>query len=466
MKSELDNNLNIPWQVESYEARLLAQESVYFDVDDFEEIIEHYIYQAQYNKAIEITDYACKLHPTSIPLMLKRAQLLATVNKEDHALELLAHVEILEPSNTDVFLTKGAIYSQLRNYEQAIVEYNKAVSDSDEPDSVYCNIALEYENMGNFDKTIEYLGKALEVNPDNDLAIFEAAYCFDLLSLTEESISFFKALIDRHPYSIEAWFNLGVSYINTGKYELAIDALDYAIAIEGDHEHSWFHKGYAFSLMGRYNDALESYKESLSGDDEGDALKFYYIGECYEKMEDYIKAASYFRKTTRLDPNLSDAWIGLGVCEMETGTPARAIKHMKKGLEQNPGNSGYLCILAEAFIANDQMNQAVECYEQAVESDPSDEDTWMDYCEAYVRDGNLGDATEILTRGLAKMPDSTSLHYRMAGCLFMDGKPREGAFFLEEALMKDFHGHNELLEQYPELTSIPEFLDLIDFYRS
>lgn len=466
MKSELENNYHTPWQVERYEALVLEGRSIYFDVDDFEEIIDHYVHRSQFNKALQITGYACELHPTSISLMLKKAQLLASVNKEDHALEILAKVEILEPSNSDVFLTKGAIFSQLRNYERAIEEYNKAVFNSDEPDSVYCNIAFEYENMGNFDKTIEYLGKALEVNPENDLAIFEAAYCFDLLSLAEESIVFFKGLIDRHPYSTEAWFNLGVSYINNSQYEQALEAFDFAIAIDENHEHSWFHKGYALNLLNRPQEALDAYKQSLSGDDEADALKYYYIGECYEKMEDYIKAASWFRKTTKMDPNMSDAWMGLGVCELETGTPAKAIKFMRKGLEQDPENSGYLCLLAEAYLADQQIQKASDCFEKALVSDVSDEETWMDYSEAYAREGDFGTAIQILNRGLEKLPNSNPLHYRMAGCLFMNGMHKQATFFLEEALLKDFEGHHQLIQLYPALAAIPDFMDLIDFYRS
>jgi tetratricopeptide (TPR) repeat protein len=464
MKSEFDNIM--PWQVERYESLVKAKVSIYFDVDDFEEIIDHYVSRSLFNKALKISEYACQVHPSSIPLILKRAQLLASINKEDHALELLELVEDLEPSNSDVFLTRGAIYSQLRKYEQAIEEYNKAVFNSDEPDSVYCNIAFEYENMGNYDKTIEYLGKALELNPENDLAIFEAAYCFDMLSLTEESISFFQAIIDRHPYSIEAWFNLGVSYINTGRYEQAVEALDYAIAINDKHEHSWFHKGYALSLLGKFKEALVAYKQSLTEDDEADALKYYYIGECYEKMEDFVKAASYFRKTTRLDSHISDAWIGLGVCELETGTAAKAVKFMLKALEQDPTNTGYLCMVAEAYISNQQLDMAVDHYELAIESDNKDEEIWQDYSHALISDDRFSEAAALLARALDCLPDNVSLQYRMAACLFFDGKPKEGAFFLEEALMKDFNSHYKLLEEYPALALNPGFLQLVDFYRT
>jgi tetratricopeptide (TPR) repeat protein len=248
MKKETGESLYKPWQVERFETHVELKESLYFDVNDFEEIMEYYMMAGDFKKALRVSGMASRVHPGATSLMLKKAQILAALNREERALKILSEVEILEPYNNDVFLTKGAVFSQMRDYEKAIEEYSKAVGSADEPDYVYCNIAFEYENLGNFDKTIEYLGKALEVNPDNDLAIYEAAFCFDLLSLTEEGISFFNRLIDRHPYSLEAWFNLGVSYINSGQYDKALEALDFAIAIDDDHEHSWFHKGYGMGL--------------------------------------------------------------------------------------------------------------------------------------------------------------------------------------------------------------------------
>ncbi|MFO7999054.1 MAG: hypothetical protein R6U86_08760, partial [Bacteroidales bacterium] len=174
MNKETGESFFKPWQVERFEAHTGLRESLYFDVNDFEEIMEYYMTAGNYKTALRVSVFASRMHPGSVSLMLKKAQVLAAVNKEERALKILAEVEVLEPYNNDVYLTKGAIFSQMRNYEKAIEEYNKAIFGADEPDYVYCNIAFEYENLGNFDKTLEYLGKALEVNPDNDLAIYEA----------------------------------------------------------------------------------------------------------------------------------------------------------------------------------------------------------------------------------------------------------------------------------------------------
>ncbi len=467
MSKSLENIENIPWQVQKLEEMTSSRQSVYFDVEDFEEIIDYYVIKANYEQSLHITEYACRVHPSSINLMLKRAQLLASVNKEKHALELLSEVEVLEPSNFEIFLTRGAIYSQMHKYEKAIEEYSKAVVDSDEPDYVYCNIAFEYENMGNYDKTIEYLRKALEYNPENDLAMYEAAYCFDLLSLNQESIDFFSKLIDKHPYSTEAWFNLGISYINTELYEKALDAFELALAIDPEHNSAIFHCAYTCSLMNRYEDAINTYRTLLDLDgDDSDAIIHYYIGECYEKLEDYESAKSFYRKSTRLNGEITDAWIGLGVCENELGNTQPAIRHIIKGLELDPENTAYLCILADIYFQEGVMDKAADLYHKAIATSPEEESVRIDFADGLAEREAYDAAAEVIMKAIEEIAPGPNLYYRMAALLYLQGKSKEAAFFMEEALTMDFDRHTAMLEQYPQLKNNPAINKLINFYSS
>lgn len=458
---KMDDNNKKPWQVEKFEQLFRQKISIYFDVDDFEEIIEHYLFAGSYKEALKVANHACVLHPTSIPLMLKKAQLLASLNKEDHALELLTTVETLDPSNNDIFLTKGAIYSQLKNYKKAIEEYNKAVFGADDPDFVYCNIAIEYENLGNFDKTLEYLDKALAVNPNNDLAIYEAAYCFDLLSLTEEGISFFKRLIDRNPYSTEAWFNLGVSYINAGLYEMALDALDYSLAIDNQHEHSLFHKGYVLSLLDRHAEAIDAYKESMTEDDD-DPMKIYYIGECYEKLEDYENARTWFLKSIHIDPGMTDAWVGLAVCGLEDGDPEQAVKYLEKGCSLEPDNIHIRCLLGSTYYGLGQHEHGKKNYEVALKADPDDEETWLEYAETLVNVQKLREAQQLMSRGMKQSGNPVSFLYFMAAILFLREKDQEAGFFLDEAYYQNAGGLHDMLDRFPQLNHTLPFTEALD----
>ncbi len=453
--------MNKPQQVETFEKMLDDNLGVYFDVDDFEQIIDYYHYESLFEKAIHAAELAIDLHPASIPLKLRIASLLASSNDEKGALSLINEIENSEPDNVDIYLTKGAIYSQLKEYKKAIDAYNKALPIAEEPDYICCNIAFEYENLGEYNKTIEYLKKALDYNPDNYVAMFEAAYCFDLLSLNEESITFFLKHIDKHPYSTEAWFNLGVSYNNANMHEKAIEALDYCHVILEDHKPAFIQKAFAYSGLNQFDKAIECYKNSADNIDDN-PMVLYYIAEAYEKMENFTQAIAYYNQAIELDEDITDAWIGLGVCELEAGNTSKAIRYMLKGLSMDQENTSYLCLVADAYHSAGDKENCIKYYEKALYFDSIDAETWFDYADSLISFREFEESISVIVRGTEAIKEMPAFNYRMAVCLYFSGKHGEADFFLEEALREDIGFQDyKILEKYPELSSFDSYVRII-----
>lgn len=56
---------------------------------------------------------------------------------------------------------------------------------------------------------------------------------------------------------------------------------------------------------------METYKEVLKYE-EPEAVTYFYIGECYEKLEHYSEAFDYYRRSSKLNPEYAEAWMGMG----------------------------------------------------------------------------------------------------------------------------------------------------------
>ncbi|HAH58423.1 MAG TPA: hypothetical protein DCL86_09765, partial [Bacteroidales bacterium] len=96
------------------------------------------------------------------------------------------------------------------------------------------------------------LKKVLEIEPDNETIIFEIAFCFEITNQPEEAINYFSGFTDKYPYSHYAWFNLGIAYNNIELYEKAIEAFDFAIAIDPSFSSAYFNKANAFVAIEKY----------------------------------------------------------------------------------------------------------------------------------------------------------------------------------------------------------------------
>ena len=166
MEEELQfsGNENINSYIERFEEMLKKDEQYFFDVDEFEDIIDFYTYKNNHKRANQAVALAISQHPASIEILIKKAGVLADSNKPQKALTVLSDIEAIEPGNVDVFMLRGDIYSRLREHEKALKCYKRAAAGSEELDEVYMYIAYEYQNLDDNEKALEFLKKSLEEN--------------------------------------------------------------------------------------------------------------------------------------------------------------------------------------------------------------------------------------------------------------------------------------------------------------
>ena len=79
--------------IRRYERMALNNDHLFFDVDEFMEIIDYYFYKNDYPKAGSCIKRALQQHPDNISLFLKKAQLLINLNKNDRALKVLSEID-------------------------------------------------------------------------------------------------------------------------------------------------------------------------------------------------------------------------------------------------------------------------------------------------------------------------------------------------------------------------------------
>ena len=69
------------------------KEACYFDVIEFEAIIDYYLDGNKPVNAFEATSFACELHPNSVPIQIRKARVLLEKGRATEALALsLIHI--------------------------------------------------------------------------------------------------------------------------------------------------------------------------------------------------------------------------------------------------------------------------------------------------------------------------------------------------------------------------------------
>ena len=451
--------------VERYEAMLGRNDVVFFDVDEFEQIIDHYLENSEPRKAQAVLRLAYQQHPGAPDLLYCEAGVHQGMGRLTKALEILDALGRLEPYNMDVLLNKAGIHSQLRNYRRAVEHYRKALELADEGrDEIYLDLAFEYENLEELDMAIDCLKKGLEHGPENEALLYELAYCFELSDAHEASAIFFREFTNEHPYSFVAWYNLGAALSRLDRLDESNDALDLCLAIDERFTSALFAKARNLLLQGRYEEAIDCYNETVRIDGP-QAVTYSYIGECYEKMERYEQALDHYDRSIALDPNWVDAWIGRGVVKDTQGRHAEAVKDLEMAIQLAPESGDAHFFLANTLGRMARYEEALAIYTKLNAMEPESLDAWLDHADLLLEVKGPDMALRKLKEGELVHKLDPRFRYRMVSYLLRAGRLQEALLELEEALMADHAAHEQLIAHHPEALHLPQVAHLLELYR-
>lgn len=451
--------------IERYEAMLSRNDHYFFDVEEFEMIIGHYLEENDARKARTVLEYAQRQHPGSPDLMYCEAQVLMALGKLTHALVVLDAIGKLEPLSEDVHLYKAGIYSQLRNHRKAIDHFRIALELAEDGlDEIHLDLAFEYENIEAYDLAIASLQAALEINPENEAVLYELAYCYDLSGAHQAAITFFRAFTNEQPYAFVAWFNLGNALARLERFEESNEALELCLAIDERFTSAWFSKARNLLITGRMEEAVECYRETLQYEGP-QAVTFSYIGECFEKMERYEQALIHYDQSIALDPNWTDAWVGRGVVKGIQGRYTEALADLSTAIRQSPEHGDAWFYYADTLAALKRYDEALEAFTRLNALEPGNLEGWTEHADLLLELKGPEAALDKLSEGAPIHKLNARYRYRNASYLLRAGREQHGLLELEEALMTDHAAHQQFLEHYPEAAQMPQVAHLLELYR-
>lgn len=455
-------NDNTHEYISRYEQMLQQNDEYFFDVEQFELIIEHYLDRNESAKASQVLKFARSQHPSSVELLFCESNILIQAGKLNKALQVLDAMESLHPFNDEIYLTKASIHSQLRNYTLAIRNYKKALEYAEEElDDIHVDLAFEYENMEALDKSIHHLKQALVINPENEAALYEIAYCFDLMEEHGAAAKFFQKFLDEHPYAYIGWYNLGNAFAKSGLLEKAVEAYGFCNAINEDFSSAWFGIAKAHVDLGDLEAAIENYQEALRLEG-ASAVVFSLIGECYEKLGQLGHALEYYSRSLQEDPEWVDAWIGVGVVKQMQGKLTESINHLRKAVDLEPENDSARILLARVYTRANDQDAAMMMYESVHELAPENLEAWLEHSDLMLHGGTPELAVKKLEEGGRIHLNDERYGFRMVSYMLQAGLHHQALVLLGQ-LMHTHPGRTELLfEHFPEAQLLPSVMEVIE----
>jgi len=448
-----------------WEDMLKNKKKYFFDVFEFENIIDYYIDTDKANNALKAVTLASEQHPSSIVIQLKKAQVLIDKGQAAQALKIIEQLELIESSNIDIYLVKGAALNALNRYSEAERAFDLAVSFSfDEKVDVIQIVASAFEQIGKYQVSLKYLLEAYKLEPTNLLILFDIGYCYEKLGQIKKSIDYYLRYLDREPFSENAWYNLGILYTKAEMFEKAVEAYEFALAINPEFSLAYFNLANAFSNNEDYLKAIENYKEYLNYD--GNSVEVLtYMGDCFESLKDYDQAFSYYEDAIKEDAFFSDAYFGKANICFQQNKYEESLELVNKAIKIDDLNAEYHYLLGSIYTELKDDKSASLSYKKAFEIDPSEIDFVLALNESYIKIKKYVEAKDVLIAFLKEHKKNALIFFRLAGCfLRLDDKVQALDAF-ENGLRIDPSDHSEIFTVFPDaFIQNEEFPKLIESY--
>ncbi|AXG74967.1 hypothetical protein DVK85_12295 [Flavobacterium arcticum] len=458
---EEDHSLSL----KKFESMLKTNKVLFFDSEEFEDIILHYLDIGKINLAKKALKLGLEQHPKSTGLKLVEVELLVFDDKLEIAERLLNELYAIEPTNEEIYIQKANIHSKRDQHDKAVELLNIALKYTDDYADVHSLIGMEYLFMDNLEMAKDSFIKCLDEDTDDHSALYNVVYCFDFLDQNKEAANFLNGFIDKNPYSEVAWHQLGRQYYTLKEYEQALRAFDYATLIDDSFLGAFLEKAKTLEKLKKYQEAIECYGMTMELDDPT-SFALLRVGKCYERLDNHKKAIEFYEKTVHEDPLLDKAWIAITDFYIRRKNFQKALYYVNKAIGIDNENKLYWKRYAVINKELDYHEEAEAGYRKAVEFGDYELDTWLFWVDTLRLLGERDSAIITLLQATEYFPEEYQIEYRLAGLYFMGNENEKGVFHLSNGLRLNYKNHVMIEEFFPSVWDLKIVKDILAEYSA
>ncbi len=236
----------------------------------------------------------------------------------------------------------GALFTQLRRFEEAIEVYQNAIKNLDSDHFQYFlykeMASILVIEMKRYDDAIPLLKKAININPQESILYTWLGNCYARLRQHKEAVDTYSQATKINPNDFQTLSFMGQCYNMLGDYQKAKDCLEKAIKIEPKNSYAHASLGHTYLSKDQYANAIDAYVTAISLEPNNPLLLCdlaHLRSTCPEaKFRNGEEAVNLAQKACELTNYESDVCVAvLAAAYAEVGDFDKAIEYQEKAIE-------------------------------------------------------------------------------------------------------------------------------------
>ena len=449
-----------------YENLKSGRSHSYLEEEAFEKIIDYFDEKEQLPMALEAVNFAVEQFSYSSELLMRKADLLIANKQYKVALAILEESPILDKSDFYYYILKTDAYLALDQQQKAASVLETALHsfEGDEKIDLLFELADVYDDYENFDKVFDCLKMVLEMDPNNEEALYKICFWTDFTGRNEEGIKLHQKIIDEFPFNELAWFNLAAAYQGIKLYEKAIDAYQYAVAIDEKFDYALRNMGDAYLRLRKYKEAIEVLQRVLELARPEDVI-YEAIGHCYDKLKNYAQARFHYRKAAHLNKDNSQLYYKIACTYMNEGIWDSAIKNLDTAMQVYRMQPEYNLAMGQCYMELGKIEEAVQYFGNVVKVRPKNINGWLELLKCLYNAGYFEEGAEYADHAIKLTKGKPVFFFYKSAFLLAAGKSKEAILQLEMGMEKNARLVKKLLELNPAVLRNQQVVDVIAKFK-
>ena len=231
-------------------------------VDQLQPLIDFYN-KGQLQQALSCASLLLHTFANSATVYSICGAVYAGLKQYDDAINSYQKAITIKPDYAEAYYNMGVALMEKGDLDTAIDSYKKALTIKPDYIDAYMNIASTLKNKGELGAAIKNYKMALKVQPNNADIFYNMGNAQKQMQDLDAAIDSYKKVIKFKPGSVDAYYNMGVVLVEKGNFDAGIDCYKQALKIKPDYAEAHNNIGNVLKETGNLDAAADSYKQAL-----------------------------------------------------------------------------------------------------------------------------------------------------------------------------------------------------------
>lgn len=192
--------------------------------------------------------------------------------------------------------------------------------------------------------------------------------------------------------------------------------------------------------LGHFSEGKSNFETVVKYKNE-DATSWFYLANCYDKLDDFLHAETAYREVIKLRENYMDAYKNLGVVYIKNKKPKKALELAQKAVTMVKDDYLFYYLAGTALLAAKDFQNSIPYFEKALELNPTHSQICNNLGTAYLTMGNYNKSYDNFIKASELEPQNSITFYNIASILQIQSKHEEACKYFQKAYDIDKEEH-------------------------